>query len=335
MSTLNFFIGVSVALTASCLSSLGVNLQASALQKERLLNTLSEQDPVIFDDEWSESELLPEQSEQEDMTVQGFFSLLFNNAARNEESWKRLWFKTQWYLGFGMYLFCQLFGSVIALGFISPMIFAPFGSIGLIFNILFSSFFLGTRITFHDCLGTGLIVVGCAVVSTFGTMIPETRQNVDDLIKMFTKPAIFVVLLLAFMIKYLEYNLNSLKDALIYRSVNRRSSQRSFSADGSARFSATRSRPPILEFIDPALPQAPLVDSPVEERIPRTVSVGSLVRFSETVIIDADTLPLLRTSTTMSMRSTKRKNMSALVGVLYAIMGGMIASDTLTLTKSG
>ncbi|KAJ3252183.1 hypothetical protein HK103_001794 [Boothiomyces macroporosus] len=192
-------------------------------------------------------------------------------------------------------------------------------------------------------LGTGLIVVGCAVVSTFGTMIPETRQNVDDLIKMFTKPAViayfsvqvFVVLLLAFLIKYLEYNLNSLKDALIHRTVSRRSSQRSYSADGSGRFSGTRSRPPILEFIDPAVPITPLVDSPMEERIPRTVSVGSLVRFSENVVIDSETLPLLRTSTTMSIRSTKRKNMSALVGVLYAIAGGMIASDTLTLTKSG
>ena len=44
---------------------------------------------------------------------------------------------------------------------------------GLIFNILFSSLFLGTRITIYDWMGTILIVVGCAVVSAFGGNIPE------------------------------------------------------------------------------------------------------------------------------------------------------------------
>ncbi|KAJ8326394.1 hypothetical protein O5D80_005145 [Batrachochytrium dendrobatidis] len=142
--------------------------------------------------------------------------------------WRSLYASTQWYLGFTLYLICQLFGSVVALGFISPVILAPLGSAGLIFNILFSSIFAGTRITRYDWAGTVLIVIGCAVVSTFGSSMPDSRQSIEDLIRLYSRPAFIayfsVQLILVsctfFLIKYLEFNLFSMRSLISRSSVS-------------------------------------------------------------------------------------------------------------------
>ncbi|KAL2912629.1 hypothetical protein HK105_207845 [Polyrhizophydium stewartii] len=147
------------------------------------------------------------------------------SAAERAELWKRLYLSTQWYLGFALYLICQLFGSVIALGFISPVVLAPLGSAGLIFNVIFSSVFVGTSITRYDWAGTVLIVFGCAVVSTFGTNLPDTRKSIDDLIKLYSRPAfiayfsvqIAFIICTFVLIKYLEFSLSSMR-SLISRS---------------------------------------------------------------------------------------------------------------------
>ena len=39
----------------------------------------------------------------------------------------RIWLRAQWWIGFIFYLLCQLFGGVIALAFISPLLLAPLG----------------------------------------------------------------------------------------------------------------------------------------------------------------------------------------------------------------
>ncbi|KAJ3148902.1 hypothetical protein HDU89_004483 [Geranomyces variabilis] len=135
------------------------------------------------------------------------------------ETWMQLWRKWQWHLGFSLYLICQLFGSVIALGFVSPVVLAPLGSASLIFNVIFSRLFLGTRITGNDWLGTFFVVVGCAIVSTFGSGAPEKKQNLDELIALFSRPTfiiyfsiqgLLVVAVFAF-IKYLEYGMDALR----------------------------------------------------------------------------------------------------------------------------
>ncbi|KAJ3150094.1 hypothetical protein HDU86_006717 [Geranomyces michiganensis] len=139
--------------------------------------------------------------------------------ADERETWLQLWRKWQWHLGFSLYLICQLFGSVIALGFVSPVVLAPLGSASLIFNVIFSRLFLGTRITGNDWLGTFFVVVGCAIVSTFGSGAPEKKQNLDELIQLFSRPTfiiyfsiqgLLVVSVFAF-IKYLEYGMDALK----------------------------------------------------------------------------------------------------------------------------
>ncbi|KAJ1566098.1 hypothetical protein HK096_001595, partial [Nowakowskiella sp. JEL0078] len=97
--------------------------------------------------------------------------------------WKDFFLKWQWYLGFALYISTQVFGSIVALIFISPMVLAPLGSSGLIFNVLFSSFFLGTRITSFDWFGTLLIVFGCSLVSIFGDQGTDNESILFAVVK--------------------------------------------------------------------------------------------------------------------------------------------------------
>ncbi|KAI9013259.1 hypothetical protein BC832DRAFT_606649, partial [Gaertneriomyces semiglobifer] len=100
------------------------------------------------------------------------------------------------------------------------VVLAPLGSASLIFNVLFARLFLGIRATGLAWVGTFLVVVGCAIVSTFGAL-PEASvnnfnnpgQTIDDLIRLFSRPAFIIyfsiqgtaVILVFAIIKYLEY----------------------------------------------------------------------------------------------------------------------------------
>ncbi|KAJ1557831.1 hypothetical protein HK096_005101, partial [Nowakowskiella sp. JEL0078] len=124
-------------------------------------------------------------------------------AKERMDLWKDFFLKWQWYL---------VFGSVVALIFISPMVLAPLGSSGLIFNVLFSSFFLGTQITSFDWFGTLLIVFGCSLVSIFGDQGNDDKQTIDELLRLFSR-SIFIfyfaiqnsfAILVFILVKYLE-----------------------------------------------------------------------------------------------------------------------------------
>ena len=84
-----------------------------------------------------------------------------------------------WYIGFLIYISCEMFGSVFALVFISPVLLAPLGSAGPIFNIFFSKLFLGTKIGIWDWVGTLLIVIGCSIVSLFGSQLPDGGASLN------------------------------------------------------------------------------------------------------------------------------------------------------------
>lgn len=333
---INFIIGCSVAITANCLSSLGINLQASALKQERILNNLAERqvsvdevDPSFFDED-----------EEEDT----FWKF---------KSPPPIWFcRARWHLGFILYVLMQISGSVIALGFISPIILAPLGASGLIFNIIFSFVFLGTRITKVDWIGTVLIVIGCTIVSTVGSQIPEPKdQTLADLIELFTRPAFiayfsvltFVCLLIFFLIKTMEYSLNALKvfRANSFHSLSRRNSR------GSRRSlhlsdQGTPTQPLQRALSDSAI-RSLVIETTTELLISPVMQVMDVPEYSEpeeinTEDVVVETTPLIiprlpREST--QTRLIKKGQLSKIVGILYAILGGIVASMTLLLTKSG
>ncbi|KAI8915016.1 hypothetical protein DFJ77DRAFT_464317 [Powellomyces hirtus] len=314
----NFLIGASVSLVASCLSSLGVNMQASSLKHNREQNlvvndTAGVSSPVLTADNRQKYGTVPTEplpiSPIESSAERGGTSKLdgvpkpeviaprtstasldgasdssrlssgpinrLRGAMGDTETWTQLWRKWQWHLGFSLYLICQLFGSVIALGFVSPVVLAPLGSASLIFNVIFSRLFLGTRITRNDWLGTFFVVVGCAIVSTFGSSAPEKKQTLDDLILLFSRPAFIIyfsvqgllVLVVFTLIKYLEYGIDALKFFTIVRQKS-----------------------------------------------------------------TAETTPLLsRRDSSLEVAKVK----SDWLGALYGALGGTVASETLLLTKSG
>lgn len=257
------------------------------------------------------------------------------------------------YIGFLLYIISQAFGSVIALSFISPMILAPLGSLSLIFNIIFSFTFTGTPITKYDIIGTILIVMGCTIVSIFGSNLPEPKQSIPKLIEQFSRPAFVaysavqssIIILILFIIKYLEYYIVSLKDT-ISRTVSRRASAISVSENSSGIENNSYSSQPegfsksALHEINfskssenPSNGKVPFVESPTEDKteiMKRAHSHGSLVRFS-----NDESAPFLQRTSTATYRSIKRGRLSRLVGILYACTGGMAASLTLLFTKSG
>ncbi|KAJ3101030.1 hypothetical protein HDU96_010143 [Phlyctochytrium bullatum] len=101
-----------------------------------------------------------------------------------------LWRRCRWHVGLVLYLLPQVFGSALALVFIPPILLAPLGAAGLVFNLWFSALLLRTEVTAKDGWGTVLIAVGGVVVSTFTAGIGEDegKGTIDDLIRLFTSP---------------------------------------------------------------------------------------------------------------------------------------------------
>lgn len=343
------FIGISISLSASCLSSLGVNLQAAALVKERALNALAE--VPLLDEETRDIE-------EEGIYIQelpniyvpaprGFwpalniiFATKTGSVARGE-ALNVVWIKSQWYVGFILYILVQIFGSIAALAFISPMIVAPLGAAGLIFNILFSSVFLGTVITRFDWLGTLLIVVGCALLSTFG-IVEEPTKTIDHLVSLFTRPAfiaylttqIVIVLFFLSMAQFLIYSLKSMASAVTTRLNSIRTSVRSRLRAASLGGSMDLAHRQVSSNFTHEPKRS--VSSPHND-----VSNGLQRNSSMSGIYESptdDSTPLLRANSTsnISLSGThKRGKITEFVGMMYAMIGGITAGQTLLLTKSG
>ncbi|KAI9209083.1 uncharacterized protein BJ171DRAFT_175046 [Polychytrium aggregatum] len=207
--------------------------------------------------------------------------------------------------GFVLYALSQVFGSVIALGFLTPAILAPLSSAGLIFNVIFSSVFLGTTISVLDWCGTLLIIGGCCVITVFGSKMPDERQTIEDLIRLYTRTPfviyiliqILLLVLLFLALRYIEWS------ALHGDSAGRTPRPSTIQRRGST--------------------------------VSRATSVASTTsrRFSTTP--DHEKTPLLPDSTSRRRRSRTGKDYGWWLAVVYASMGGTIAAQTLLLTKSG
>ncbi|KAJ3101345.1 hypothetical protein HDU96_010001 [Phlyctochytrium bullatum] len=119
----------------------------------------------------------------------GRWRKIWRNTSRKWGRWmSKAWDRWLWYIGFILYIIPQLFGSVVSLIFISPMLLAPLGSAGLIFNVLFSALLLGTRVTIWEVGGTILIVLGGVMVSVFGGSSDEGPGSVKEWMEVFGRP---------------------------------------------------------------------------------------------------------------------------------------------------
>ena len=77
-----------------------------------------------------------------------------------------------------LYILSQLLGSTLALQYMRAEFVAPLGSTNLIFNFIVANYMLGIPITKKDVQGTLLIVVGVIGIVSFGS-IAKTNDELD------------------------------------------------------------------------------------------------------------------------------------------------------------
>ncbi|KAF9318602.1 hypothetical protein BG003_010947 [Podila horticola] len=78
--------------------------------------------------------------------------------------------RPMWHLGLYLYIGSQLAGSTIALNFLKTQWVAPLGSIALIFNFIFAKILVGTRIVRRDVWGTIVVMISVIWIVVFGGM---------------------------------------------------------------------------------------------------------------------------------------------------------------------
>ncbi|GAA94759.1 uncharacterized protein L969DRAFT_97276 [Mixia osmundae IAM 14324] len=109
------------------------------------------------------------------------------------------WQRPLWWCGLIAYILSQLVGSTLALAYLRAEYVAPLGSASLIFNFIFASILVGTKITKLDIIGTVTIVVGVVGVVAFGNIRktsedPEANLDLDSLKALWARPSWLVYL---------------------------------------------------------------------------------------------------------------------------------------------
>lgn len=106
------------------------------------------------------------------ITLQRKSHLLTHNIGyshHNHQKYKR----NMWFLGFILFIFANIFGSLIQLTTLPLIILSPLQSIGLIFNAVLSCLLLpGERFTKKLAIGTIIISIGACVVAYNGNVEP-------------------------------------------------------------------------------------------------------------------------------------------------------------------
>ncbi|KAI8799869.1 hypothetical protein BJ742DRAFT_717401 [Cladochytrium replicatum] len=404
-----FIIGVSVCLTASALSSLGVNMQAAALKAQREHNLLRAQELANWEREQQEIEeaeeiaaeaariralrasqgLESEASEgvdrsnsvepsdwrgliyvsHESININTTNEYLGTGSADElerattpslreerearwkqreaEHGWKKFFIQWQWYLGLGLYIVTQMFGSIVALIFISPIVLAPLGSSGLIFNVVFSTIFFGTTITRADWWGTLLIVFGCSLISLYGNAEEGGRRTIDDVIRLYGRLTFIIyfaiqnafALSIFALVKYMERSaLSSDKAAETTASSQAPTestpllkNRSSVNADGQPNGTASKRPSQIATSGQSSRQRGSLT--------PGTQSAALLTPLSATFSFTGALPPIQTWRGVLARLRLWRHSIIAWIlsnlGTLLAVAGGIMASETLLLSKTG
>ncbi|CAO3649254.1 unnamed protein product [Mucor hiemalis] len=115
-------------------------------------------------------------------------SHLLNDKIYPIEARKHALKRPLWVVSFATFLTANIIGSVFSIGYLPIVILAPIGALGLVFNAIAAKIVLGDPFKKKTVIGTLLIVVGALLVGLFG-VIPEPDHDIDDLIRLYRKPA--------------------------------------------------------------------------------------------------------------------------------------------------
>ncbi|KAL7310432.1 hypothetical protein PS15m_009936 [Mucor circinelloides] len=115
-------------------------------------------------------------------------SHILNDTVYPVEARKHSIKRPMWVISFATFLTANIIGSIFSIGYLPIVILAPIGAMGLVFNAIAAKIVLGDPFKRNTVIGTLLIVIGALLVGLFG-VIPEPDHDIDDLIRLYKKPA--------------------------------------------------------------------------------------------------------------------------------------------------
>ncbi|KAG0060503.1 hypothetical protein BGZ89_012227 [Linnemannia elongata] len=137
------------------------------------------------------------------------------NSARSQELQRHECGRPMWHVGLYLYVGSQLAGSTIALNFLKTQWVAPLGSIALIFNFVFAKILVGTRITKKDVYGTIVVMISVVWIVVFGGM-NSAGADIEDSLTISELKALFSRLVFIFYFSILNIVIAALLSLGLY-----------------------------------------------------------------------------------------------------------------------
>lgn len=91
----------------------------------------------------------------------------------------------------GIFISSNLFGSIFQIASLPVVILAPLGAVSLLWNAFFARLILGDVFSPWMVLSTLCIAGGAVLIAEFG-IVPEPTHSLDDLLRLFSRPAFIV-----------------------------------------------------------------------------------------------------------------------------------------------
>lgn len=82
-------------------------------------------------------------------------------------------------------------GSIFQIAALPIVILAPLGAVSLLWNAVFARLLLGDVFSPWMAIGTLFIAGGAVLIAIFG-IVPEPTHSVEDLLRLFSRPAFIV-----------------------------------------------------------------------------------------------------------------------------------------------
>ncbi|KAJ1981229.1 hypothetical protein H4R34_002152 [Dimargaris verticillata] len=241
-----------------------------------------------------------------------------------------------WLLGFALFVASSFTGTTLTISLLPVIILAPLGAVTLIANAIFAKVILGDHFSPQAVLATVLVVLGGMLVGLFGA-IPMPAHSLEDLIRLYRRPAFIIYFALletvviagiiagyvlkALVRTRLAQNEVPVTDQALLRRVSTASHQTTEPLR--PRFCQN---PTIPDSPPPAMTCHSPGASPVS--VDRPESVSSASSATQT----SPTLSLLWVNQWTALEVHKLQTMC---GLLYGLVSGMLASQSLIFAKSG
>lgn len=94
-------------------------------------------------------------------------------------------------MNLGIFICSNLLGSIFQIAALPVVILAPLGAVSLLWNAFFARLLLGDVFSPWMFIGTLLIAGGAVLIAIFG-IVPEPTHSLEDLLRLFSRPAFII-----------------------------------------------------------------------------------------------------------------------------------------------